>query len=125
MSSPIKVILDVLASQGELEWARCVGDVEPLRPPFVAWRFKIPGGSTEMAIVDAVRCYAGPVEWAIDKGERNWVIQPAAFRTYATSFRSDGEALQRFASEFPSETHAALEDIASLTAHLRKELLPK
>jgi hypothetical protein len=123
MSSPAKAVRDVLEFQGELEWARCVGSVEPLRPPFVAWRFKTPDESAEKRIEEAVRCYAGLVEWVVDKGERNRVLQPAAFRTYARTFRSDGEALQQFALEFPSETHAALEDIASLAAYLREKLL--
>src|SRR4051812_13310791 len=114
MNSPMKAIRDVLGLQGELEWARCVGGVEPLRPPFIAWRYKNADEKTEKKIVEAVTGYAGPVEWTIRKGERNWVIEPAAFRTFATSFRIDVEALQRFGEEFPLETNAALNDVASL-----------
>ena len=123
MTSPMKAIRDVLELQGDLEWARCVGGVEPLRPPFIAWRYKNADEKTEKKIVEAVRCYAGSVEWTVRKGERNWVIEPAVFRTYATSFRVDVEALQRFGEEFPSETNAALNDVASLAEHLQKELV--
>jgi len=123
MSSPMKAVLDILASQGDLEWTRCVGGIEPLRPPFVAWRYKTPDEQTEKRIVEAVRSYVSPVEWTVRKGERNWVIEPATFRTYATRFRVDVEALQRFGEEFPSETNAALNDVAGLAAHLQKTLI--
>jgi hypothetical protein len=122
MSSPMKMVLDVLALQGDIEWARCGGRVEPLRPPFVAWRYKLPTETTEQRIVEAVRCYAGPVNWVVDKGERNWAIQLDAFRTFARRFHRDDEALQRFGEEFPSETRAALDDAAGLAAHLDREL---
>jgi hypothetical protein len=122
MSSPIKQVLDVLALQGDLEWARCVGGGNPPRPPFVAWRFKAPDVELERRIAEAVRSYEGPVEWIVRKGDRNWVIEPSAFWTYAASFRVDVEALQGFGEEFPSETKAALDDAAGLAAHLDREL---
>ena len=121
--SSMKMVLDVLASLGDLEWARCVGGLEPLRPPLVAWRFRNPDESTNERIVKATTSYTGLVEWVADKGARNWVIQPAMFQTYAMNFRTDGEALQRFAVEHPSETYAALDDIAALAAHLQKRLI--
>jgi hypothetical protein len=37
MSCPLKMVLDVLAKHGDIEWARCVGRLEQLRAPFVAW----------------------------------------------------------------------------------------
>jgi hypothetical protein len=82
----MKMVLDVLALQGDIEWARCGGRMEPLRSPFVAWRYKLPTEMTEQRIVEAVRCYAGPVRWIVDKGERNWAIQLDAFRTFARNF---------------------------------------
>lgn len=122
MSGPLKMVLDVLARHGDIEWARCVGRLEPLRAPFVAWRYKTPDEGKEQRIVEAVRSYAGLVKWVADKGERNWVVQPEAFRTFARNFDTDGEAMQRFGEEFPSETKAALEDAAGLAAHLENEL---
>ena len=126
MSSPMKIVLDVLASLGELEWARCVGGTEPLRPPFVAWRFRHPDDGTNEKIVNATRSYVGLVEWVADKEKRNlnwnWVIQPAMLRAHAKNFRTDGEALQHFAAEYRSETHAALDDIAAFAEHLRERL---
>jgi hypothetical protein len=68
-----------------------------------------------ISYADLVRCVA-------DKGERNWVIQPEAFRTFARNYDTDGEAMQRFGEELPSETKAALEDAAGLAAHLENEL---
>jgi hypothetical protein len=124
MSSPMKAVLDVLGALDEIEWARFVGGTEPLRPPYVAWRFKRPDAAMEARIVEAVRSWRGLTEWAMNKGDRNWVIEPAAFATYAANFRVDVEASRQFGIEFPSETRAALEDASSLAEHLRARLLP-
>jgi hypothetical protein len=122
MSGPMKAVRDVLELQGDLEWARCVGGVDPLRPPFIAWRYATPDEKSETRLTEAMKRYAGPVEWTIRKGERNWVIEPASFQEYAKRFRVDAEALQRFGEEFPSDTNAALDDAPNLAAHLRREL---
>jgi hypothetical protein len=124
MSSPIKHVLDVLALLGELEWARVVGGDEPLRPPFVIWRFKQPDADTEVSLTRAVHAYSGAVEWAISKGERNWVIAPTGFSAYATNFRVDVEAIKRFGSEFPLQTRQALADAPRLAEYLRRTLVP-
>ena len=124
MSSPIKAVLDVLIALDEVEWARFVGGDEPLRPPYVAWRFKIPDESLEARIVDAVKTYDGRTEWTISKGRRNWVIGPLAFDKFAKSFQVDVEASRQFGREFPSETREALSDATELARHLRKVLLP-
>ncbi|HYQ01541.1 MAG TPA: hypothetical protein VER96_22865 [Polyangiaceae bacterium] len=120
----MKAVLDVLVALDELEWARCVGGDEPLRPPYVAWRFKIPDKDVEMRIVDAVNTYNGPTEWTISKGRRNWVIGPLAFEKFAKDFRVDVEASRQFGRKFPSETRKALSDASVLAGHLRKVLLP-
>lgn len=122
--SPISAVLDVLGAIDEIEWARCVGGDDPLRPPFVAWRFKNPRQDVEAMIAEAVVAYSGPTEWTINKGERNWVIEPAKFRQFARNFRLDTEASQRFGIEFPAETQAALYDAAEFAAYLRRALLP-
>lgn len=119
----MKAILEVLRALDEIEWARCVGGDEPLRPPFIAWRFKTPSADAEARIVKAVRTYSGATEWTIKKGERNWVIEPVAFESFARGFRLDIEAIQRFGMEFPFETRTALADASGLAGHLRKALL--
>lgn len=123
----MKAVLDVLALLGEIEWARCVGGETPPppEPPFIAWRFKKASPETEARIVEAVSGYSGATEWTITKGERNWVIEPAAFERFARSFRVDVEALQRFGAEYPSETRTALSDAIRLAEHLGARLLPQ
>jgi hypothetical protein len=120
----MRAVLDVLSALGEVEWVRCVGGTVPLRPPFVAWRFKTPDRTTEERIVEAVQSYRGSTAWVMRKGERNWVIEPADFAAYATKFRVDVEALQSFGTECPSETRQALEDATNLANYLRERLLP-
>jgi hypothetical protein len=120
----MKAVLEVLSAVGEVEWVRCVGGIAPLRPPFVAWRFKTPDRTTEDRIVDAVQSYRGATVWRISKGERNWVIEPADFATYARRFRVDVNALQSFGAECPSDTLRALEDAFHLANHLRRRLVP-
>jgi hypothetical protein len=119
-----KAIVDLLCVLDEVEWARCVGSDEPLYPPYCVWRFKHPKSEIEMAIVDAVKSYVGATEWTINKGRRNWVIEPLAFERFARSFRVDVEAGERFAAEHPAETRTALSDVVTLTDHLRHILLP-
>lgn len=104
----MNAILDVLEVVDEIEWARCVGGDDPLRAPFIVWRFKNPIQDTEERIVDAVKTYSGATEWTIKKGPRNWVIEPAAFDKFARNFRLDVDAKDRFGIEFPSETRTAL-----------------
>jgi hypothetical protein len=125
--TPAKAVLDVLALLGEVEWARCVGNEAPPRkePPFVAWRFKEPDDGTEARIVEAVKAYSGGMKWVIKKGERNWVIEPAVFESFARKFRVDIEALRSFGVEFPFETDKALTDIVRLAEHLRNRLVPR
>jgi hypothetical protein len=124
MNSPMTAVRDVVGLLGEIEWARCVGGVEPLRPPFLAWRFKHPVERVEQMIVDAVVSYSGVIEWVMRKGARNWVIEPAGFAAYAAKFQRDVDAVQSFGAEFPSQTSAALEDAIRLADHLRRSLIP-
>ena len=120
----MKAVLDVLAALDEVEWARCVGGDDPLRPPFLAWRFKKAAQDFEAKITEALKAYSGATEWTIKKGERNWVIEPVALENFARSFRVDVDALHRFGLEFPTETRTALSDAVELARHLRKTLLP-
>ena len=126
MSSPMKAVLDVLASLGEIEWARCVGrdSPPPSEPPFIAWRFKRRDEKAEERIAKAVHAYSGTTRWTIKKGERNWVIEPVAFEEFGRDFRVDVEALRAFGSTFPTETRVALDDAVKLAEHLRTCLLP-
>jgi hypothetical protein len=101
MSGPLKAVLDVLARHGDIEWARCVGRLEPLRAPFVAWRYKTPDEGMEQRIVEAVRSYAGLVRWVAVKGERNWVIQPDAFRTFSRNFDTEVRQCNALARSSP------------------------
>ena len=119
----MKAVLDVLAAVEPIEWARFVGGTDPLRPPYVAWRFTRDDGEVETRIVDAVRAWRGPTEWTIHKGRRNWVIEPTKLARYAARFRLDVEAARQFGIEFPGETCTALEDARSLAEHLRTKLL--
>lgn len=123
MSSPTKILREVLEAHGDIEWARCVGGDDPLRPPFIAWRYQRPDARLEKRIVDAVNGYRGRVVWAIRKGERNWVIEPAAFRSYAKDFRVDVEAMIGFGETFPMETRSALDEVSMLAEHLKRELV--
>jgi hypothetical protein len=125
MSSPMKYVLDVLASVAEIEWARCVGGEEPWppEPPFIAWRFKEANPETEAKIVDAVKSFSGSIEWEIRQGRRNWIIEPALFAEYASTFRVDVDALRSYGTKFPSETRHALADASRLADYLRSRLL--
>lgn len=124
MSRAMKAVLDVLAALGELEWARPVGDVDPLRPPLIAWRFKYADERITASILDAVRAYRGSVEWSMTRGDRNCVIEPAPFKRYAADFRVDVDALSKFAAERPNDARAFLEDVPRFAEHLRRSLMP-
>ena len=125
MSAAMRPVLEVLEALSEVEWSRAVGGLEPLRPPFVAWRFKNVGDERiATSISEAVREYQGSVEWTMTRGERNWVIEPASFHRYASSFRVDVDALSRFAAEYPKEARRFLDDVPKLAEHLRRSLMP-
>ena len=118
-------VLNLLLCLGKIEWSRCVGTYNPGMvpiPPMVAWRFQTPKDEIESAIVAAVETYRGAVKWTIFKGDRNWVIEPAALAAFVRNFRVDANAFERFGLEFPSETAAATDDIPNLVNHLRTVL---
>jgi hypothetical protein len=124
MNTAMKAVLDVIRARSEVEWARAVGGLEPLRPPLVAWRFKDASDeTTATSISDALRIYRGPVEWVMSRGARNWVIEPARFHRYATDFRVDVDALSTFAAEYPEEVRTYIDDVPRLAEHLRRALL--
>jgi hypothetical protein len=118
-------VLRIFERLREVEWARSVGSgVEPIAPPLLSWRFKVPDTRIEELIVRAVGAYVGRVQWVVWKGNRNWVIEPEPLAGFAKDFRVDVEALRAFADRFPSQTLEAVRDAASLAAFLEKELTP-